>query len=66
VDRFLETHPRLHLDYLPRYQPPQERIWRRVRYEATPNRWLETLDAIEETVHRITLRTRSGAYVART
>ena len=57
VERFLQTHPRLHLDYLPRYQPalnPQERIWRRVRYEATTNRWFETLDTIWETVHRTT------------
>jgi hypothetical protein len=46
VEEFLETHPRLHLDYLPPYQPglnPQERIWRRVRYEATTNRWFENL-----------------------
>lgn len=57
VERFLQTHPRLHLAYLPRYQPalnPQERIWRRVRYEATTNRWFETLDTIWETVRRTT------------
>ena len=43
--------------YLPPYQPrlnPQERIWRRVRYEATTNRWFETLDAIGDTVRRTT------------
>jgi len=53
----LETHPRLHLSYLPPYQlrlNPQERIWRRVRYEATTHRWFETLDAIGGTVRRTT------------
>lgn len=57
VTRFLQTHPRLRLDYLPPYQPglnPQERIWRRVRYEATTNRWFETLDAVWDTVRRTT------------
>lgn len=57
VEHFLEIHPRLHLDYLPRYQPalnPQERIWRRVRYEATTNRWFETLDAIGVTIRKTT------------
>lgn len=57
VEHFLETHPRLHLDDLPRYQPalnPQERIWRRVRYEATTNRWFETLDAIGVTIRKTT------------
>lgn len=57
VEHFLETHPRLHLDYLPRYHPalnPQERIWRRVRYEATTNRWFETLDAIGVTIRKTT------------
>ena len=57
VEAFLKTHPRLHLAHLPRYQPglnPQERIWRRVRYEATTNRWFEDLDAIWETVRKTT------------
>jgi transposase len=57
VEAFLNTHLRLRLDYLPCYQPalnPQERIWRRVRYEATTNRWFEDLDAIWTTVHRTT------------
>jgi len=57
IIQFLETHPRLHLSYLPPYQPrlnPQERIWRRVRYEATTHRWFETLDAIGGTVRRTT------------
>lgn len=47
VRQFLRKHPRLHLDYLPPYQPglnPQERIWRRLRYESTTNRWFETLE----------------------
>lgn len=55
VEAFLKTHGRLHLDYLPRYQPalnPQERIWRRVRYEATTNRWFPDLEAIWDTVQR--------------
>ena len=53
VADFLRTHPRLRLDYLPRYQPalnPQERVWRRIRYEATTNRWFADLDAIWATV----------------
>jgi len=55
VELFLQTHTRLCLSYLPRYQPglnPQERIWRRVRYEATTNRWFENLDNIWCAVHK--------------
>lgn len=55
VKQFLRTHPRLHLQYLPAYQPglnPQERIWRQVRYEATTNRWFESLDETWETVQK--------------
>lgn len=55
VEQFLRTHRRLRLDYLPKYQPalnPQERIWRRIRYEATTNRWFPDLEAIWETVQR--------------
>ncbi|HEX9597503.1 MAG TPA: transposase, partial [Anaerolineales bacterium] len=57
VQQFLRTHPRLRLHYLPSYQPAlnrQERIWRRIRYEATTNRWFETLDSIWDTVQRTT------------
>ena len=57
VEKFLATQGRLHLAYLPPYQPglnPQERIWRRVRYEATTNRWFENLDEIWTTVRRTT------------
>ena len=49
--------PRQSLRYLPSYQPglnPQERIWRQVRYEATTNRWFETLDFVWDTVQRTT------------
>lgn len=49
VDQFLKTHKRLHLEYLPSYQPGlnmQERIWRQIRYEATTNRWFENLETI--------------------
>jgi transposase len=55
VADFLRTHPRLRLDYLPRYQPalnPQERIWRRIRYEATTNRCFADLDAIWDAAQR--------------
>ena len=55
VKQFLGTHRRLHLQYLPAYQPglnPQERIWRQVRYEATTNRWFESLDETWETVQK--------------
>ncbi|MGH7376616.1 MAG: IS630 family transposase [Candidatus Methylomirabilales bacterium] len=57
VEGFLKTHGRLRVDYLPRYQPalnPQERIWRRIRYEATTNRWFADLEAIWKTIRRTT------------
>jgi transposase len=57
VRDFLRTHPRLHLEYLPPYQPAlnmQERIWRRILYEATTNCWLASLDDIWDTVQRTT------------
>ena len=57
IQRFLKSHRRLQLDYLPAYQPalnPQERIWRRIRYEATTNRWFESLDSIWNTVQSTT------------
>jgi transposase len=57
VDLFLQTHTRIHLTYLPRYQPglnPQERIWRRVRYEATTNRSFEKIETIWNTVQETT------------
>lgn len=57
VRDFLRTHPRLHLEYLPPYQPAlnmQERIWRRIRYEATTNCWFASLDDIWDTVQRTT------------
>ncbi len=49
IDRFLEKRPRLHLSYLPRYQPGlnvQERLWKQIRYQATTNRWFPELEAI--------------------
>lgn len=55
ITKFLRSHPRLHLDYLPPYQPglnPQERIWRQIRYEATTNRWFEDVDGIWDTVQK--------------
>ena len=57
VDMFVKTHHRLHLEYLPPYQPGlnmQERIWRRVRYEATTNRWFANLDDTLSTVQKTT------------
>lgn len=57
IHEFLKKHRRLHLQYLPPYQPglnPQERMWRRVRYESTTNRWFETLDDIWATVDKTT------------
>ena len=57
IRQFLDTHRRLHLEYLPPYQPalnPQERIWRRVRYEATTNRWFEHLEATWDTIQQTT------------
>lgn len=59
VDRYVASHPDLHLDYLPSYQPglnPQERIWRQIRYERTTNHWFADLDqtwrAIRDTSRR--------------
>lgn len=49
IDQFLQKHSRLHLRYLPRYQPGlnvQERVWKQTRYEATTNRWFPDLEAI--------------------
>lgn len=57
VETFLKKHPRLHLEYLPPYQPGlnvQERIWRRLRYEATTNRWFDGLCVIWTTVQKTT------------
>jgi DDE superfamily endonuclease len=57
VEDFLRAHPRLHLDYLPPYQPalnPQERIWRQIRFEATTNRWFETLEQVRATIQKTT------------
>ncbi len=57
VEKFLRTHRRLHLDYLPPYQPglnPQERIWRQIRFEATTNRGFETLEDLWTTVQKTT------------
>jgi len=57
VEIFLKKHPRLHLEYLPPYQPglnAQERIWRRLRYEATTNRWFDDLYVIWATVQKTT------------
>ena len=57
VQQFLKKHPRLHLQYLPPYQPglnPQERIWRCIRYESTTNRWFESRDEIAATVDNTT------------
>ena len=52
---FLRVHKRLHLEYLPPYQPglnPQERLWREIRYESTTNQWFESLDDIWKTIQK--------------
>jgi hypothetical protein len=57
VEEFIRQHKRLHVDYLPPYQPAlnmQERIWRRIRYEGTTNHWFENLDATWSSVQRVT------------
>lgn len=57
ITDFLQKHPRLRLEYLPRYQPglnAQERVWRRVRYEATTNRWFESLEDTWKTIQKTT------------
>jgi transposase len=48
VGIFLQHHTRIHLQYLPPYQPAlneQECIWRQGRYEVTRNAWFDSLDA---------------------
>ena len=57
IRQFLLAHRSLRLAYLPPYQPalnPQERVWRRIRYEATTNRWFESLDLIWDTIQHTT------------
>jgi transposase len=57
IDQFIHKHSRLHIEYLPPYQPGlnmQERIWRRVRYESTANCWFDNLDATWFSVQRTT------------
>ena len=67
IEQFLGTHQRLHLEYLPPYQPGlnmQERIWRQVRYEATTNQWFADVDLIFLTVQK-TIRSWSSAKIRR-
>ena len=67
IDQFIHNHPRLHIEYLPPYQPGlnmQERIWRRVRYESTANCWFENLDATWSSIQR-TSRSWSGQKIQR-
>lgn len=55
IEQFLKTHSRLRLEYLPPYQPGlnmQERIWRRVRYESTTNRWFDDLEDVWNVVQK--------------
>lgn len=57
VISFIRTHRRLHIEYLPSYQPAlnmQERIWRQVRYEVTINHCFKNLDVIWNTVQHTT------------
>ena len=57
VESFQKAHPRLQVDYLPRYQPglnAQERIWRQLRYEGTTNLYFESLDSLKTKIHRVT------------
>ena len=59
VDLFVKSHERLHLNYLPPYQPGlnmQERIWRRVRYESTTNQRFQEIDRIWNRVRSDTRR----------
>lgn len=55
VVAFLQTHKRLKLAYLPKYAPAlnmQERIWRRIRYEITTNKWFGDLDKTWNAIRR--------------
>lgn len=57
INIFLKAHVRLRLEYLPSYQPGlnmQERIWRRVRYETTTNRWFDDLDTVWDNIQATT------------
>lgn len=55
IETFLKEHTRLHIEYLPPYQPGlnmQERVWRRVRYESTTNRWFDDLENVWSVVQK--------------
>jgi transposase len=55
VELFIQNHVELRLRYLPTYQPGlnmQERLWRRVRYEATTNVWFDSLENTWEAVRK--------------
>lgn len=55
VDKYVSTHKRLHLDFLPPYQPglnPQERIWKQIRYESTSSRWHDDIETIRVKIQK--------------
>lgn len=55
VELFTRTHVELRLRFLPSYQPGlnmEERLWRRVRYEATTNVWFDSLENTWEAVRK--------------
>lgn len=55
IREFIGTHTRVHLEYLPPYQPAlnmQERVWRQIRYEATTNQYFKHLDETWMTVQQ--------------
>ena len=59
VEKYLAAHRQIHLQYLPPYQPglnPQERIWRRLRYERTNNHWFADLDQAWHAIRQTTRR----------
>jgi len=57
--KFVSTHTRLTINYIPKYHPElnvQETLWRTMRYEETTNTYYET---IEELTMSVFMRSRS-------
>jgi len=49
IDSFLAEHPHFDLEYLPPYHPKLnlvDRIWKQLRYEATTDKYFETIEDI--------------------
>jgi transposase len=55
VQKFLNAHSNIELEYLPPYHPElnaQERVWHLIRYEVTTNQYHATVDLIEQAIRK--------------